>query len=341
MPQMRQWLLNDHPNGRPIEDHDFRLVEVPVPDIVPGEALAKTLWLGFDPAQKGWMENIANYVDPMAIGDVMRGSGIAQIVASQNPELPEGALVTGTIGWTEYTVLGELGGKRMIRLLDADTPYPVTQNLSTLGTTGLTAFFGLTRIGRPLPGDVVAVSGAAGATGSVVGQLARLMGCRAIGIAGGEQKCAYLRDLGYDAAIDYKGEDVRARLHELAPGGINVFYDNVGGTILNDALGEIAMGARIVICGGISRYEQGRQPAGPANYFNLIFQRARMEGFIVLDYAAEFAQARERLGQWLADGRLQVREDIQEGFENAPATLQRLFRGQNFGKQLLKVAEPA
>lgn len=337
----RQWLLNGHPNGRPIEDGDFRLVETPMPEPGPGEALAKTLWLGFDPAQKGWMENIANYVDPMNIGDVMRGSGIAEITASNHPDLAPGDLVTGTIGWSEYSLIDGLGGPRTIRKIDRDTPYPPTLHLSTLGITGLTAFFGLTRIGRPVAGDVVVVSGAAGATGSVVGQIAKLMGCTTIGIAGGAEKCAWLGELGYDAAIDYRHENVRERLKALAPRGVNVVYDNVGGKILDDMLASIAMKARVVICGGISRYETGQLPAGPSHYFNLVFQRATMQGFIVLDYAAEFAEARHRLAGWLEDGRLRFKEDIQEGFENAPATLQRLFAGKNFGKQLLKLADPS
>jgi NADPH-dependent curcumin reductase CurA len=210
--------------------------------------------------------------------------------------------------------------------------------LSILGTTGMTAWCGLFKIGRPIAGDTVLVSGAAGATGSIVGQLARLAGCRVIGIAGGQEKCDWLvEEAGYDAAIDYKAGDLRARLKELAPKGIDVIFDNVGGTILNDMLGQIATGARVIICGGISRYETGTLPVGPQNYFNLVFRRASMTGFIVIDWASEFPQIRKRMADLVHAGRLVYREDVQHGFENAPATLQRLFSGSNRGKQILAV----
>ena len=210
--------------------------------------------------------------------------------------------------------------------------------LSILGLTGLTAWCGLFKIGQPIAGDVVLVSGAAGATGSIVGQLAKIAGCTTIGIAGGPEKCAWLmQEAGYDHAIDYKSESIRNRIKDIAPGGVNIIHDNVGGRILDDMLARIATGARVVICGGISRYETGTLPAGPQNYFNLIFRRARMEGFIVLDWESEFPAIRKRLTQLIAAGRLTWQEDIQHGFENAPATLGRLFTGANRGKQLLKV----
>jgi hypothetical protein len=214
-----------------------------------------------------------------------------------------------------------------------------TAYLGALGTTGMTAYFGFIRVGKPQPGDTVVVSGAAGATGSVVGQIAKIMGCRVIGIAGGADKCAWIvEECGYDAAIDYKSENVRDRLAELCPNGIDVIFDNVGGTILNDMLAKIALHARVVICGGISRYTLGKMPAGPENYFNLIFMRATMAGFIVLDWMGEYPMARRRMTQWIRDGRIRYKEDIQEGFENTPRTLMRLFEGKNFGKQMLKVS---
>ena len=215
---------------------------------------------------------------------------------------------------------------------------PPTAMLSILGTTGVTAWCGLFKIGRPVAGDVVLVSGAAGATGSIVGQLAKGAGCTAIGIAGGAEKCAWLvEEAGYDHAIDYKAGPIRDRIKALAPGGVDVIFDNVGGKILNDMLSQIATGARVAICGGISRYETGSLPAGPENYFNLVFRRARMEGFIVLDWASEFPAIRKRLAGMVSDGRLTYREDVQHGFENAPKTLERLFVGANRGKQLLKL----
>lgn len=332
MTQARQWLLNGHPRGRPIADDDLKMVTVDLPEPGPGQMLLKTLYLGFDPAQKGWMENIADYVAPMAIGDVMRGSGITQVVKSNGGKFAEGTLLAGSTGWSDYVIHD--GND----LNPADTSLSPTAMLSVLGTTGVTAYCGLFKIGQPLPGDVVLVSGAAGATGSIVGQLAKIAGCTAIGIAGGPEKCAWLvEEAGYDHAIDYKAGNIRKQIKEFAPDGVNVIFDNVGGAILNDMLGQIATNARIVICGGISRYETGNLPAGPENYFNLVFRRARMEGFIVLDWMSEFPAIRKRLSKWVQKGDLAYREDIQEGFENAPATLQRLFDGSNKGKQLLKV----
>lgn len=332
MPTSRQWLLNGHPRGRGIEEGDFRLVETEIGTPGDGEMLLKTLYLGFDPAQKGWMENIADYVAPMAIGDVMRGSAISEVVESNHPGFAVGDLVMGSTGWTEWHRSDGAG------LVKIDTALPPTAMLSVLGTTGVTAYCGLFKVGRPVAGDTVLVSGAAGATGSVVGQLAKIAGCRAVGIAGGEDKCRWLvEEAGYDAAIDYKAGDVRAQIRDHCPRGVDVIFDNVGGTILNDMLGEIATGARVVICGGISRYETGSLPAGPQNYFNLVFRRGTMAGFIVIDWASEFPVIRKRLEGFVQDGRLTYREDVQQGFENAPATLKRLFGGQNRGKQLLKL----
>ena len=332
MPTSRQWLLNGHPRGRGIEDGDFQLVETDVGVAGDGQLLLRTLYLGFDPAQKGWMENIADYVAPMAIGDVMRGSGISEVVESRHPGFAVGDLVMGSTGWTEWHRSDGAG------LVKIDTALPPTAMLSVLGTTGVTAYCGLFKVGRPVAGDTVLVSGAAGATGSVVGQLAKIAGCRAVGIAGGEDKCRWLvEEAGYDAAIDYKAGDVRRQIKEHCPGGVHVIFDNVGGAILNDMLGEIATGARVAVCGGISRYEMGTLPAGPQNYFNLIFRRGSMAGFIVLDWASEFPGIRKRLEGFVKDGSLKYQEDIQHGFENAPQTLQRLFSGQNRGKQMLKL----
>jgi NADPH-dependent curcumin reductase CurA len=326
----RQWLLNGHPRGRPIGDDDLRLVETVLPAPGVGQMLLKTRYLGFDPAQKGWMENVADYVAPMAIGDVMRGSAILEVVESAGGRFPVGTMLAGSSVWSEY-VLHDGEGLNV-----CESGLPPTAMLSILGTTGVTAWCGLFKIGQPVAGDVVLVSGAAGATGSIVGQLAKIAGCTVIGIAGGTEKCAWLTDeVGYDHVIDYKAGPIRERIKDLAPGGVNVIFDNVGGKILNDMLSQIATRARVVICGGISRYETGTLPAGPENYFNLVFRRARMEGFIVLDWAPEFPGIRERMVRLVNQGRLKYREDVQKGFENAPETLQRLFSGANRGKQLL------
>ncbi|WP_108789356.1 zinc-binding dehydrogenase [Erythrobacter sp. Alg231-14] len=328
----RQWLLNGHPRGRGIASDDFKLVDTQLPDPGPGEMVLATRFLGFDPAQKGWMENIADYVAPMAIGDVMRGSGICEVVESNAGKYAVGDFVFGTTGWTEYLVHDGEG------LTKVETALSPTAVLSVLGTTGLTAYCGLFKVGKPVAGDTVLVSGAAGATGSVVGQLAKIAGCRAVGIAGGKEKCEWLvKEAGYDAAIDYKAGDVKAQIREHCPRGVDVIFDNVGGTILDDMLANIATNARVVICGGISRYESGGLPTGPGNYFNLIFRRASMAGFIVLDWASEFAAIRKRLEGFVDDGSLKYQEDIQHGFENAPDTLQRLFVGKNRGKQMLKL----
>ncbi|MEM9879931.1 MAG: zinc-binding dehydrogenase, partial [Pseudomonadota bacterium] len=235
---MRQWLLNGHPRGRGIEPNDFKLVEAPIPEPSAGEVTLKLTHLGFDPAQKGWMENIADYVAPMAIGDVMRGSGIGTVVKSNHPDYAEGDILVGTMVWSEYVAINPKTLERPIKGM------PVTTMLGPLGVTGMTAYCGLFKLGKPVAGDVVLVSGAAGATGSVVGQLAKIAGCTTIGIAGGTEKCAWLTDeVGYDHAIDYKAGNVRAQIKDFAPKGIDVFYDNVGGSILNDALAQIATGA--------------------------------------------------------------------------------------------------
>lgn len=332
MTMTRQWLLNDHPRGRGIEDGDFKLAETQLPPPGDGEILVQTKFLGFDPAQKGWMENIADYVAPMAIGDVMRGSAISEVIESNHPKFAVGDVLMGQTGWTEFAISNGDG------MTKVDTALSPTTMLSVLGTTGVTAYCGLFKIGKPVAGDTVVVSGAAGATGSIVGQLAKIAGCRVVGIAGGPEKCQWLVDeAGYDAAIDYKAGDVKKQLKESCPKGVDVIFDNVGGTILNDMLACIATNARVVICGGISRYETGNLPAGPENYFNLVFRRASMAGFIVLDWADEFPGIRKRLEGFVQDGSLKYQEDIQEGFENAPATLKRLFVGANRGKQLLKL----
>jgi NADPH-dependent curcumin reductase CurA len=330
--QNRQWLINGRPTGRALKDDDFKWVETPPREPGEGEVMVRTLYLGFDPAQKGWMENIGGYVAPTEIGEVMRGSGIAEVIASNAPALKIGDKVSGQLGWQDYATLP---AKDLLKVADDDL---LTANLGVMGTTGVTAYFGLYKIGKPFPGDTVVITGAAGATGSVVGQIAKIGGCRVIGIAGGADKCKWLIETcGFDAAIDYKNENVRARIKELAPRGIDVLWDNVGGKLLNDLLGEIALNARVVVCGGISRYETGQMPAGPENYFNLIFKRGTMSGFIVLDWASEFPWARARMKEWIRTGQLKYQEDVQHGLENAPKTLMRLFSGQNFGKQLLKV----
>ena len=329
---MRQLRLAARPIGRAIADSDFVMAEAPMPEVGEGEMLLAARWLGFEPAQKGWMENFGGYVAPIEFGDVMRGMGVAEVVESRNGRWPVGTMVAGMTGWTEYLVSNGDGFD------PCHAGLPPEAMLGLLGIPGLTAWVGLHRIGRPVAGDVVVVSGAAGATGSIAGQLAKIAGCRVIGIAGGPEKCAWLTDAaGFDAAVDYKAGDVSGQLKVLAPGGIDVVYDNVGGAILDAMLARLKIGARIVLCGGISRYEQGGRIEGPANYFNLILKRASMAGFIILDHESEWAAIRERLADLALAGRLVWEVDVQHGLENAPGALARLFSGRNRGKQVLKL----
>jgi NADPH-dependent curcumin reductase CurA len=332
----RRWLIADRPLGRELLASDFRMDDEPMPQPAEGQVLLRTRYLGFDPAQKGMMENLASYAEPVEIGSVMPGHGIGEVLASRSPKLAPGACVSGPIGWREYAVLDAT------RLEPVPDGVPPAAALGVLGMTGLTAYIGLLHVGRPKPGDVLVISGAAGAVGSVAGQIGKLAGCRVIGLAGGREKCESLvSELGFDAAIDYKSEKLRARLRELCPGGIDVFFDNVGGAILNDCLGRLAFGARVVVCGGIARYNADPRkpeqvPPGPQNYFALVHTNATMQGFLVHHYAEHYPTAMRRLGNWVRAGVLRQQEDVLEGFENAPQGLLRLFGGANLGKQLLK-----
>ena len=330
----KKFLLAGRPVGRPISDDDFEYQEEEVRDIQEGEVLLENLVIEFQPAQKGWMENISNYVAPIEIGDVMRGSGIARVIESKSDKFKKGDIVTGQTCWQSHPILN----KEEIELIEDESM--ATLYLGALGGTGLTAYFGVTKISKPKPGDTVVITGAAGGVGSIAGQIFKISGCKVIGIAGGKEKCKILlEEFGFDSAIDYKSEDVNESLKELCPEGINVLYDNVGGRILNDCLAHIAMNARVAICGIISRHKTDNSNFGPENYANLIFKRATMQGFIVIDFMSEAGVARKKLKQWIQEGKINCKEDIQEGFENIPNTLKRLFDGKNFGKQLLKIAD--
>ena len=330
----RQWLLAKRPVGM-VGAANFEFREVPAPAPGPGEILVKSLYLSFDPAMRGWMEDRPSYIPPVGIGEVMRAGAVGQVVESNDESLPVGTFVSGMFGWQEYAIAG--GGR--VTPIAAGTP--LTWPLGVLGITGLTAYFGMLDLGQPKPGETVVVSGAAGATGSIAAQIARIRGARAVGIAGGAEMCARLRDAArLHAAIDYKSEDVGARLSAECPNGIDVYFDNVGGEILDAVLARIALRARIVLCGGISGYNEKEPPPGPRNLMNIVRQRARMEGLIVLDYAPRFAEATAQLAAWVRAGELAHREDVQEGIENAVRTFLRLFSGENLGKQLLRVGEP-
>jgi len=335
----RRWLLAARPQGM-IKDSDFRLAESPVPEPGAGEFLVRVTHLSFDPTQRGWLA-ADSYLPAVKIGEPVRAGAVGQVVKSNHPGFKPGQLVQGGFGWQEYVVssgMTEIGP--ITPLAPGVTP---EQALGVFGITGLTAWFGLTDLGKPRSGDTVLVSGAAGATGSVVVQVAKALGCKVIGIAGGAEKCKWVTDVaGADACIDYKREDVGARIHALAPGGVDVVFENVGGEILEAALMNLAMRARVVLCGGISSYnvEDLSDLKGIRPYMQLILKRARMEGFIILDYMNRFGEGVQALAKLMAEGKLTCAEDIQHGFENCPATLRRLFEGKNLGKQLLKLADP-
>ncbi|MEM6625434.1 MAG: NADP-dependent oxidoreductase [Pseudomonadota bacterium] len=333
----RQWILKTRPTGLVGPEH-FELKEAPIPTPGDGEILLRSLYFSFDPTQRGWLNPGESYIPPVEIGEPMRAGAIGQVVASNKEGFAAGDIVQGTFSWQEYVVTDGSGPFPLTKL---STDYPLTYNLSIYGITGLTAFFGLREVGKMKAGDVVLVSGAAGATGSVVGQIAKAMGAKkVVGIAGGPDKCKWLvEEGGFDAAIDYKSDNIAEKIGQHCPDGVNVFFDNVGGASLDAALLHIAEGARVVICGGISSGYSGWDAEGPRNYMMLILRSASMEGFLVLTYGAQFPDAVAQLAAWQAEGKIQVAEYVVEGFENAPTTLQGLFTGKNLGKTILKVSE--
>lgn len=326
----RQWLLRRRPVGM-LQADDFELVTKPIPEPGPGEVLVRNRVLAFEPAMRGWLDDKPNYLPPVPVGGVMRGLSAGEVVTSKVDGIAPGDRVTGTLGWQEYAI-GNAGLRKLPTGVDARLA------LSALGMTGVTAYFGLLEIGQPEAGNTVVVSGAAGATGSVAGQIAKQKGCRVVGIAGGAEKCAWLTDEAhFDAAIDYKNEDVGEALDRHCPDGIDVYFDNVGGPTLDAVLARIARGARIVVCGSISGYNAEELPPGPRHYYNIVRNRARMQGFVVLDYLPRADEAVAELAKWVAEGHIAWKADVQQGFENAPQTLLRLYSGANFGKQLLEI----
>jgi NADPH-dependent curcumin reductase CurA len=336
MPQEtnRQWLLARRPRG-PLRAEDFQRHDAEIPQPGEGEILVRNLYLSCDPTQRGWMAG-DTYLPKIPMGAVIRAFAGGEVLRSNDPRFAPGQRVQGLFGWQDYAVAKHTDSTPIVVIPDG---FPLPTGMSVLGLTGVTAYFGLLEVGRPRAGETVVVSGAAGATGSIVGQLAKLHGCRAVGIAGGPQKCRYLTaELGFDAAIDYKSENLITALRAACPDGIDVFFDNVGGLILDTALLFLALHGRVVICGAIATYNEETQPPGPKNYLRLLNRRGRMEGFLVLDYYHRAAQAIAALAEWYRAGKLQDRVDVLEGFEHAPAALARLFAGENRGKQLVKIA---
>lgn len=326
--------LAARPVGMP-KRTDWTYRDEQVRDPGEGEILVKILYISLDPAMRGWMNEGKSYIAPVSIGEVMRALALGRVVASKNPKFAVGDHVCGPMGVQEFALSNGAG---LTKVDPAVAPLPVY--LGTLGMPGMTAYFGLLDIGQPQPGQTVVVSGAAGAVGTVVGQIAKIKGCHVVGIAGGSEKCNYIvNDLGFDAAIDYKSEDVRKSLQKHCSKGIDIYFDNVGGDILDAALSQLARGARIVICGAISQYNNTTPIKGPSNYLSLLVNRASMKGMVVFDYADRYGAAAREMAGWMAAGKLKSREDIVEGLETFPETLLKLFKGENIGKLILKVAE--
>ncbi|MFL5843827.1 MAG: NADP-dependent oxidoreductase [Solirubrobacteraceae bacterium] len=330
-PTNQQFRLAARPQGN-VKREDFDFVEEPAGEPGEGEALVEIEYLSLDPAMRGWMNEGRSYVPPVGIGEVMRAGAVGRVVASNGSKFAEGDHVSGMLGMQRYAVTDGKG----VTKVDPDLA-PLPTYLGALGMPGMTAYFGLLEVGKPQEGDTVVVSGAAGAVGGLVGQNAKIKGARVIGIAGGPEKCAQVVDeLGFDACIDYKAGDVAGGLREHCPDGINVYFDNVGGEILEACLARLALHARVVICGAISQYN-ATEPPKLANYMALLVTRSSMTGIIVFDWAARYREGAEQMAQWLSEGKISAREHIVEGFETFPETLQMLFTGKNDGKLVLKV----
>jgi NADPH-dependent curcumin reductase CurA len=329
-----KFLLAARPVGMP-KRSDWTYAEEPLAEPKEGELLVQVLYISLDPAMRGWMNDARSYTPPVGIGELMRALGVGVVTASRNPRFAVGDQVSGVFGVQEYAVTDGRG----VTKIDARI-VPLPKYLSVLGMPGMTAYFGLLDTGQPKPGEMVVVSAAAGAVGALVGQIAKIKNCHVVGIAGGAEKCRYIvQELGFDAAIDYKStsEDVKQSLRKHCPEGIDVYFDNVGGAILDAALANLARGARIVICGAISQYNNIGPVTGPSNYMSLLVNRATMKGMMVFDYADRYPQAGAEMGGWMAAGKLKSREDIVEGLATFPETLLKLFKSENSGKLILKV----
>ncbi len=331
----KQLLFVKRPVGEAGPD-TWNLVSNPVPEPKEGEVVIKQHYVSLDPAMRGWMNDAKSYIAPMELGSVMRAGSVGEVVAANNhPEFKVGDFVSGNGGVQQFVATDGTGFYKVDPNLTSLPTY-----IGTLGMPGMTAYFGILEVGKIKEGDVVLVSGAAGAVGSVVGQIAKIKGCTVVGIAGGKEKCDYIvNELGFDGAIDYKNEKVHHRLKELCPKGIDVYFDNVGGEILDIALSRIRLNARIVICGAISQYNNKMGVKGPNNYLSLLVNRATMQGMIVFDWAKRYGEGAQQMGTWMAHGKLKSKEAVYEGIENFPETFNRLFTGDKMGKLVLKVIE--
>ncbi len=330
----KQYRLAARPVGVP-KDTDWEFVTENIPQIGEGELLVENHYASLDPAMRGWMNDAKSYIPPVGIGEVMRAGTVGEVVASNNPAFAVGDFVSGMLGIQQY---GVSNGKDLSKV-DPKLA-PLENYLGGLGMPGLTAYFGLLDVGAVKEGDTVLVSGAAGAVGSIVGQIAKIKGARAVGIAGGADKCAYVVDeLGFDACVDYKSESFLDDLKEPLKTGVDVYFDNVGGEILDIALARLNRHARVAICGAISQYNNTTPVRGPQNYLSLLVQHARMEGFVVFDYVKRYGEGIRDLAKWHGEGKLKFRNHVETGIENFPATLLKLFTGENFGKLVLKLKE--
>ncbi len=329
----RQIRLKSRPSGIPQAEH-FELAEAALPEPGPGQILVRNEFLSVDPAMRGWVSAVANYSEPVGIGEVMRSFASGRVVASRNPGFAEGDAVMGMLGWQDYAAVEAGAVWRKIK----ETDLPLSLSLGVLGLNGLTAYFGFLDLGEPRPGDTVVVSTAAGSVGSAVGQIAKLMGCRTIGIAGGEVKRKLcLDDFGYDAAIDYKAGDVGHALREACPQGVDVYFDNTSGRISDAVLAQLALHARVVVCGTASISSWDPWPQGPRIERHLLVKRARMSGLIVFDFEHRYEEAIARLADWVRAGKLRYREEIVDGIERAPGAIAELYRGENLGKRLIRL----
>jgi NADPH-dependent curcumin reductase CurA len=329
----RQWRLAARPEGF-VKNSDFHWTEEPAASPGEGEVLIRNLYLSLDPTNRGWMNETPTYLPPIALGDVIRGVTIGMVEESRNPNFPEGSHVQGLLGWQDYAVSNGAG----LTPLPANSGIPIPAFFAVFGHIGMTAYFGLLDVGKPRSGETLVVSAAAGATGSLVGQIGKIKGCRVVGIAGGAKKCRWItEELGFDAAIDYKAGSVLDGLKQHCPDGVDIDFENVGGEILDAVLSVINFKARIVLCGLISQYNAERPAPGPSNFTNILLKSARVEGFIVLNYTDRAQEAFADLGKWMAEGRLKYKVDIVEGLEQAPHALNMLFEGTNQGKLIVKI----
>ena len=332
----RRFLLAERPTG-PVDENTYDLVSEPAPEIGEGEALVRVKWISIDPTNRTWIGETPTYLPPVAIGEVMRGLGLGEVVESNNPNFPVGALVNGLTGWQDYTVISD---ENPLMVIPDGVEADPAQLLGMMGMTGCTAYFGMLEIGEPKEGETVVVSAAAGAVGTVAGQLAKMKGARVVGIAGGPEKCAWLTDeLGFDAAVDYKADDWQKQLAAATPDGIDVDFENVGGEIMEAVFARLNIRARVVLCGLISGYNEEEPPAGPRSFGNLLINRVKLQGFIILDYYPRFGEAIRDLSQWAAEGKLRSEETVVEGFEELPNALNMLFAGENKGKLVVRIAD--